>query len=282
MNCLPESGGCERPFTDAFIAYLNEVERSNFTHRVCLDVSERRTAQPEALYKDDGTSKSLVIERKSLPWPLDFVHRHKNDHVAADVVQKSLQGLPTTELYELELPMLISGRQKDVEAFAENAGVAIRRNWSAIIAGRRFKGGQGKMWWRFGRVSENARQEDDPACGIKITWTGPSMVFEDYLDPEHLPEELVAKIQKIYTSCTAKFSSYEDARRILVIDPLEDLRYKDNEFWSLVFKAFPPPAAIDEIWSGFYDLVTDTESDWTFKCLYGISAASQGNHSAIS
>lgn len=131
------------------------------------------------------------------------------------------------------------------------------------------------MWWRFGRVSEYARQEDDPASGIKITWTGPSLAFEDFLDPEHLPDELVSKILKIYSSCMAKFSSYEEARRILVIDPLEDLRYKDNEFWSLLFKTLPPPDAISEIWSGFYDPVTDTDtdSDWTFECLYGISTS---------
>jgi hypothetical protein len=270
MNCLPESGGCERPFTDAFVAHLNKVERSHFTHRVCLDVTERMTAQPEALYRDDHTSRSLVIERKSLPWPLDFVYRHKNDHVAADTIQKSLEGLPATELYGLELPMLISGRQKDVEAFAESAGAAIRRNWSAIESGRLFKGRHGEMWWRFGRVSDDARQDDDPASGIKTNWTGPGLTLEDFLDPEHPPEELVAKLLKIYANCTAKFSSYGEARRILVIDPLEDLRYKDNEFWALLFKTFPPPAAINEIWSGFYELANDSDSEWTFERLHAL------------
>jgi hypothetical protein len=185
VNCLPESGGCERPFTDAFVDHLNRLECSRYKDRACLDVDDRVTAQPEALYVDDQTSHSLVIERKSLPWPIDFVHKHKNDHAAAHIIQKRLEGLSITELYELQLPMLISGRQKDVEAFARGAGDAIRRNWRAITSGSRFKGRQGDMWWRFGQVPDDARQDDNPASGIKVTWTGPSLTFEDFIDLEH-------------------------------------------------------------------------------------------------
>jgi hypothetical protein len=71
MPCLPESGGCERPFTDIFIEHLNRAEGASFVHRACLDVAHRDVPQPEALCEDADQELQLVIERKSISWPID-------------------------------------------------------------------------------------------------------------------------------------------------------------------------------------------------------------------
>jgi hypothetical protein len=154
MNCLPQSGGCEKPFTVAFVAHLNSTENASFNHRACLDVEERTTPQPEALYEDNITNRSLVIERKSVVWPLDYIRRHRNDHVVSDVIMRELVGLEMQDHYVLGLPLLIRGKEKEVHAFAQRTGKAIRRNWERFERGDRYKGREGEWWWTFGKAQD--------------------------------------------------------------------------------------------------------------------------------
>src|SRR5262252_6392410 len=106
MVCLPESGGCERPFTDAFVQHLNENEGSYYAHQACLDVMDSSSAQPEALYLDLVTNIRLVVERKSIAWPTDYAYRHSNDHFVFDVFSRALKGVGFEDLYEIRLPLL--------------------------------------------------------------------------------------------------------------------------------------------------------------------------------
>lgn len=116
MSCLPESGGCERPFTDAFVEHLNQTGDSRYVHRACLDRIDSKNPQPEALYVDSEQNLQLVIERKSISWPIDFPYRHKKSHFAADRFFEELKGLPPDDLYELRLPMLIKGKKPELQA----------------------------------------------------------------------------------------------------------------------------------------------------------------------
>lgn len=72
MTCIPQSGGCERPFTEAFVEHLNQTGGFRYVHRACLDVASSQAPQPEALYEDSGRNMQLVIERKSISWPIDY------------------------------------------------------------------------------------------------------------------------------------------------------------------------------------------------------------------
>jgi hypothetical protein len=268
VNCLPQSGGCERPFTDAFVAHLNVTGESHFRHRACLDVEVRTSAQPEALYQDEKSNASLVIERKSIVWPTDYIYRHRNDHVVSDVILSELEGLEMKDLYVLRLPMLIKGREKELRNFAEQAGKAIRKNWKNIAAGTRYKGGEGEWWWRFGKAWDGEFEDGAPKQGITVSWIGPSLTFDDFIDPVLPPKELVEKLRSMFANCADKFSGYPYARRILVIDPVGDLRSKNRDFWEALWKHYSPPPEIGEIWSGICDWVTDTEQDWIFEPLY--------------
>ena len=59
-----------------------------------------------------------------------------------------------------------------------------------------------------------------------ISWEGSDSSWEDYLDASELPDTLSSAIEKIYSNCSAKFASYADARRILLLDPHADLQRK--------------------------------------------------------
>ena len=62
MSCIPHSGGCERPATDALVHHLNWREGTQYKHRACLDQLDRINPQPECLYVDTVTGRQLVIE----------------------------------------------------------------------------------------------------------------------------------------------------------------------------------------------------------------------------
>lgn len=269
MPCLPESGGCERPFTDAFVAHLNRVEHRRYTHRACLDAMDSTVPQPEALYVEGGSELQLVIERKSISWPVDYAYRHSNDHVVGEVFSRELEDLTIDDLYEIRLPMLMKGKRADLTGLAKHAAGQIRAHWSAIAAGSDLQGDAGKNWWWHFRLAPPEDEEDDePTNGLKITLVGPSLSFDDFLDPDSLPDTLSSSIRKIFTGCSGKFSSYKPARRVLLLDPHADLQTKDSEWWKSVWSHLPPPAEIGEIWSGVLDWIDDKTQDWTFEQIY--------------
>lgn len=140
MPCLPESGGCERPYTDVLVAHLNRVENAHYTHRSCLDVADRTVPQPEALYVDSESGRQLVIERKSISWPVDYPRRHKNDHAVSDLFARELRDLTVDDLYEIRLPMLMVGKREELLSNAAEAVKQIRAKWPAISTGSILEG----------------------------------------------------------------------------------------------------------------------------------------------
>lgn len=66
---------------------------------------------------------------------------------------------------------------------------------------------------------------------------------------------------------TEPFATYAAARRVLLLDPREDLQYKPKDWWAEVFSSLIPPAEIDEICSGVFDWVDDESRDWRFERL---------------
>jgi hypothetical protein len=267
MTCLPRSGGCEKPLTDAFVNHLNDAEGACFVHRSCLDIVDRRNPQPEALYVDSGRNIQLVIERKSISSPADFAHRHSNDHFVSDLFEDGLKGIPFDDLYEISLPMLISGTQPQLRAFVLAAVQSIRSHWP-IAEGMVLRSPPGKRWWTYRRVPEWNKLDDAPSKGLQFTWSELPTSNRDYIDAANLPQHVTSALQHIYSNCVKKFVPYSNARRILVLDPHGNLRYQGVEWWRDVFSVLPPPTEIDEVWSGMFDWVAENSEGWIFERLH--------------
>lgn len=267
MSCLPESGGCERPFTDAFVNFLNRSEGTHYVHRACLD-KDSRVAQPEALYVDAQTNRELVIERKSISWPTDYPYRHSNDHFVSQVFSQALRDLKLNDLYEVRLPMLIRGKREELRPFVLAAADAIWANWAKVESGSALKQQVSEdWWWGFRRLPESEREDNSPPTGLLFTWVGRSMRLDEYLDPAKLPEDLAHAFRNIYSACTAKFAGYANAQRVLILDPHGDLRHQPNDWWTELWSALPPALEIEEIWSGVFDYIDDESQDWQFERL---------------
>jgi hypothetical protein len=119
------------------VNHLNWLEGTDYVHKVCLDVIDRNTPQPEALYVDDGSGARLVIERKNLVWPPEYAVGHKNDHFVVDLATQGLRDLISDDAYELELDLGVSGSRVELEEFADQIGQTVRARFPELRAGMR-------------------------------------------------------------------------------------------------------------------------------------------------
>jgi hypothetical protein len=270
MGCMPQSGGCERPFTDAFVQHYNETFGTDYIHKLCLDRLDSTKKQPEALYEGSDSHRQLVVERKSIAWPPDYARRHHNDHWVGDLFRRELGNLLGDALYELHLPALLTGTEAEIRPWVVMAVSKLKERWQEIQAGDVLGSAEGSSirWW-FRRIPELDREHGEPVTGLKVS----SARTPEYLDSHDPPAELGTMLLRIYDACVLKFADYGTTTRILVVDPLQDLRYNDAQWWADVFERYPPPPEIDQIWSGVFDWVDDDSRGWTFELLRSSSDA---------
>ena len=267
MGCLPESGGCERQRTDPFVNHLNWLEGTNYVHKACLDVIDRNTPQPEALYVDEDSGARLVIERKNLVWPPEYAVGHKNDHFLVDLVTEGLRDLISDDAYELQLELAISGSRVELEEFAGLITQTVRARFAEIRGGMRVGSTQAGRRWAFWRGDKQERTlEGAPETGLGVHWDVPS--GDSSGKP---PDGFLKEVARLFGACVPKFEPYIDARRLLVIEQHGDLRYMGAWWWKRVLELVVPPPEIQELWDGMFDWLDDYEQGWTFEKLYPIS-----------
>lgn len=269
MSCLPQSGQCERGKTDPFAENLNGREKRAYTHIQCLDVAIRDRPQPEALYEDSSDGSTLVIERKSLMWPLDYAQKHQADHYFIDLILERIGNVTKDLPYSISFPSGISIDRRELESYADKMAGEIRPLIGHLSCGQGVKSNIGKHIYKFWLQHPWERDECDPVSGLGVemlegTTTGA-------LDPANLPPELVEHIQKCFTSCASKFREYNSSRKVLLVDLYGELRYLDEGWWHDVFANLQVPCEISEIWSGLHDFISESERGWIFENLYSAS-----------
>lgn len=269
MACLPESGRCERERTDAFVNHLNRVELHKFEHAFCLDQIHRNTPQPEALYVEQDSGDRLVIERKTIAWPLDYIARHQNDHLVANVLIDRVGPLTTAAPCAFVIQPALQGRPVELLAFAgQIADVAIQQ-FSRVQSGRTIGSAKPGRQWKLLRENPKDRVADgEPETGLVIRWY-PEETLDLAQDP---PRELLSELDRHFTSCELKFRDYLLDRRVLVFDPHGELRYLPGLWWHEAFGLKTPSKEISEVWTGIYDWVTDRHQDWVFERVYPMVA----------
>jgi hypothetical protein len=266
MGCLPESGGCERHRTEPFAHHLNELEGKHFSHATCLDRVYRNSPQPEILYIDPGTAEQLVIERKTLVWPLDYAERHKAYHDIADYVLSELGELTTDASYALMLQSDIAIGRQELKDLARAIVAQVKAQITAVRRGDVIGSVKRGQAWRFSLEASEERTDFSPPKGLIIRW--PQRLPGFFYNPHQLPTRLEAEIGKCLQACARKFSEYVHHRRVLLLDQYGELRHVDAWWWARVFARIAPPKEISEIWLATFDWITEWDQTWIFERLY--------------
>ncbi len=265
MACLPETGRCERERTDAFVRHLNRVELCSFEHALCLDQIYRNAPQPEAMYVEQVSGGRLVIERKTIAWPLDYIVRHQNDHLVASVLIERVGPLATDAPYAFVLQPAIQGHPGELAAFGRRIAENAAHHFSRVRSGRAIGSAQpGRQWKLFRENPRNRAIDGEPDTGLVIRWYP-----EETLDVAKAPpEELLSEIHRHFASCELKFREYLLDRCVLILDPHGELRHLPVVWWHEVLQLRTPSRAISEVWTGLYDWVSDRDQGWLFKKIY--------------
>lgn len=264
MSCMPTSGGCERHRTDPFVNHLNETEGSRYSHEACLDRLHRDSPQPEALYVDPGSGSELVIERKTVVWPLDYAARHRTDHFIADVLSRELRDVAEGRPLSIYLDPAALMPRDELSVFAHEIAHSVTLDMGAILSGRTIGSRQSGRRWSCFLDPEERSASDEPESGLIVRW----IQRDEHVSPDALPAGLVEQLRRLFQSTVGKFRNYSGARGILLLDPYGAIRYSGGWWWSRAFGAVRVPGEVAEVWLATYDWVADFEEGWIFERLY--------------
>jgi hypothetical protein len=256
-KCEWFEGGLEQ-----FASHYNATLGTDFNRTECLDVVRiggSTAKQPEVLLTNKANGEQMVIERKSVVWPPDYILRHNNEHLFADTVWNITRGCFGDRCYEL----LVSGKQmekldsKRIKSVATEIGSAIVTMDVSKLPVRRTS----PVGWMFRRA--NVHEHGDRK-GIVVIHQD-SVEMDDFLD-ESAKAGTTSQIQKELTAASLKFVEYPRARKLVLLDFFGTKLWEDD---------IPPlmnevqiPENIDEIWMSKRDWISEDDFEIGYERLF--------------
>ena len=196
---------------DAFVRRYNDQCGTAYALTRCLDVvkiSGTTPKEPEVLLTDPGDGKQMVIERKSIVWPPNYIHRHRLGHDFAELIWTKTHGLFQDAAYILTLNSRefdVLSRKVILEAGQEITDIIGRLEPTDLPVGS-----AKPIKWSF-RKAQPGEEEDDRR-GIIVTHMQP-MTFDDTDDAD---ARTGTSLQM--EAAAAKFETYSHCRRLVLLD----------------------------------------------------------------
>jgi len=263
-------GICEwRDGLEDFVAHYNHENRTSYTRTECLDIP-RTGAQtdkaPEVLLTDSGTSRQMVVERKSVVWPKFFLQRHGHGHMFSNLIFHQTHGSFQGSHYELtvstdELDHLNKSALKKI---ATEIGSVLMGIDQSSIPFRR----SDPIHWGFRKTDAD---EYANRKGITVVWQQAQKAFtlESFIEsfnPNAAIVGTVAAMEQELAEAAAKFTRYGSARKLVLLYFYGDQLGEED---------IPPlldrialQQIIDEIWMAERDWVSEEDYDIGFKRIF--------------
>jgi hypothetical protein len=238
--------GCEwrRGGLNDFVAHYNGLNGSEYTLTACLDVvriSGDSPKEPEVLLTDPTSGRTMVIERKSVVSPPDYLLQHELGHRfvnrLGEMVGASFRDAGYALTINAEEFRKLSAKQ--VAKAANEIGRELARMTPADLPVR----GERPIRWVFGR---DHLGDEDGRVGISLMeQTRWSSSFDDPKRDEALAH-LPAQLQGELNAAGEKFARYSHCSKIVLLDFYgEDL---DEDDVPPAFSQIVVPANLDEVW----------------------------------
>jgi hypothetical protein len=259
-------GKCEwRGGLAKFVSHYNHENGTNYVRTECLDI-ERTGGQtkpkPEVLVTDAARSAQMVIERKSVVWPHNYILRQQNEQDFANVIWQQTKGQFRDDCYELTVSAEELGRadSRAVKQIALEIGFVLAGVNSSSTPVR----SSTPVPWHFDRA--NNYDDSGTRKGIVVVHEGRMMAtFEDFNRDEAIAGTAAAMERELAEAAT-KFIGYEAARKVVLLD------FYGNE---LSEEDIPPllerivlPQVINEIWMTKQVWVSEDDFEIGFERLF--------------
>lgn len=262
FSCTP-ADRCERRHLSSLVVRLNGLWGKSYEVSACLDMDSRNEPEPELLLEAPA-EPPIVIERKTITWPKEYLRDHNNEHAIANALFARLDNTYQDDFHVLTLwsDSLVGQRVTDVRDWAEQIANAVLRDEANSRTTRGIHG-QTPIPWGFRRADEIDRDYDTPDTGIQIRTfqdTGPSFV-----DPSgwttmmtEATQGYKAELERLAANCEAKFAKYGDHIRLLAIEFHGDLWSLSEDAIIEVVNSAELPNCVDQVWLGQQDWLDDS------------------------
>ncbi len=269
FSCLPPQGKCEWQHLRGFVSHLNTIDGKSYTRSRCLDVENRKGEEPEVLLESPNEI-SVVIERKSVVWPREYLRDHGNEHCLGDIVFARLDDLFRDSAYQLAYnEVSLKGKKKrEVEEIAKQITSTVLSDLTGAKSPRGI-GNRKPIPWRLRPLDPRERNESTPEVGLGITVWGE--IEPDYTPSEILQRQAVAKsgyareFERAAKKAARKFVSYSDCLKLLLVQfyGSSSLLVLEEDIIDVIQSA-QLPNLIDQVWVAQQDWISldDYEIAW--------------------
>jgi hypothetical protein len=201
----------------------------------------------------------MVIERKSVVWPPDYILKHNNEHNFADTIWTETAGRFNDACYELR----VSGRQieaidaRHIKGFAKQIGSCIAGLKSSQLPFR----GSHPIGWIFFRANEH---EYEGRKGIVVVESD-EMRLDDFLD-EDAKDGTASVMQKELDAASLKFDGYSNATCVVLLDFFGTELTEDDI--PPLMASISVPVKVDEVWMSKRDWKSEDAYDIGYERLF--------------
>ena len=270
FSCHIPEGPCEWQHLRGFVSHFNATHGKSYSRSACLDVANRKGKEPEVLLEAPGETP-IVIERKFIAWPSDYLANHGNEHIFDDLILARLSDKFSDSAYRLAVHErdLKGKKKREVEKIAKQIADIVLVNLNQAKSPRGI-GGSEPIHWSLRPLDPRERYENTPEVGLEIdTWGEP--VELDYPSSEVLRLAAEAKsgyaqeFERAANNAAPKFAAYAHCLKLLLVQfyGSSSLLVMDEDIIEVVQSA-RLPGVIDQVWVAQHDWVTqyDYEVAW--------------------
>jgi len=250
---------------DKFVSHYNRENETNYVRTECLDIVRtggRTQPKPEVLITDARHSRQMVIERKSVVWPPNYIRRQQNEEDFANVIWQQTKGRFQNDCYELTVST------EDLEKLDSRAVKQIALEIGSVLAGVNLSSkplrSSTPVHWHFHRA--NTYDDSGTRKGIVVIHQDPMMAtFEDFKWNDAIVGTAAA-MERELAEAAAKFIGYEAARKVVLLDFYGN-ELSDEDITPLLEK-IALPQAVDEIWMTKQVWVSEDDFEIGFERLF--------------
>jgi hypothetical protein len=246
---------------DEFVSRYNRENGTSYAHTECLDIKPTggKTAPKPEVLVTDASGRRMVIERKKVVWPTFFLLRAQNEQDFANIIWQRTHGLFQDRCYVLtvltkELENLDKYAVQKVASEIGSALVGSNPNSLPLL-------GSTPIHWCFREadISEYANRK-----GIVVLWQK-SMTLEDFNSNDAIVGT-AATMKKEITEAVAKFTGFEDACKVVLLDFYGD-QLSEEDIPPLLDRS-AVQQIIDEIWMTKRDWISEDDYEIGFQRIF--------------